>query len=79
MNTVSLKLPDALHKRLEETASRSGRSKSAILREALEHYLDRTEPAAKGSVYDLLRDVVGSVEGPSDLSTNARHLEDLGE
>jgi predicted DNA-binding protein len=78
MSTVSLKLPEALHRRLAATATRSGRSKSAILREALERYLDAAEPATAGSVYDLVRDVLGSVEGPKDLSTNPRHLRGLG-
>ncbi len=78
MSTVSLKLPDALHRRLAATATRSRRSKSAIIREALERYLDEVEPAPAGSVYDLLRDLIGSVEGPKDLSTNPRHLKGLG-
>ncbi|MEM9996516.1 MAG: hypothetical protein AAF809_02355 [Bacteroidota bacterium] len=30
------------------------------------------------SVYDLIEDLVGSVEGPGDLSTNPAYMEDFG-
>ena len=78
MSTVSLKLPDALHRRLAGAAKRTGRSKSALVREALERYLDGVEPASSGSVYELVSDLVGSGEGPRDLSTNARYLRGFG-
>ena len=31
------------------------------------------------SAYDLVKHVVGSLEGPGDMSTNPEYLEDLGE
>ena len=79
MATVSLKLSDALHERLAAAAARAGRSKSAVIREALERHLDGTDPATTGSVYELVSDLIGSFEGPRDLSTNPRHLKGLGE
>ena len=31
------------------------------------------------SAYDLAKDLIGSIEGPGDLSTNPKYLEDLGQ
>ena len=35
-------------------------------------------PAVEGSVADLAGDIIGSVEGPGDLSTNKKHMDDYG-
>ena len=45
MHTVSLKVPESLASRLEDTARQKGVSKSALIRDALEAYLqaDRAE------------------------------------
>ena len=57
MNTISLKMPDPLAAELAEMAQRRGVSKSALIREALEAYLqtDGAEPAgsALSQVGDL--------------------------
>ena len=47
MNNISLKVPEPLATRLEDTARQKGVSKSALIRDALEAYLqaDRTERA----------------------------------
>jgi predicted DNA-binding protein len=77
MPTVSLKIPEALHRRLVAAARKAGKSKSALLREALEDHLNGA-PAL--SAYDLAKDLLGSVRGgPPDLSTNPKYMEGFGE
>jgi predicted DNA-binding protein len=78
MRMISLKLPPALFEKLAAEAERTGKSKSAILRDALEAYLDGANGGPGPSCYDLAKDLLGSVEGPSDLSYNQKHLEGFG-
>lgn len=74
MRTVSFKLPEDLDDALNELARSRGSSRSALVREAL-------ESLAKGkrrSVTSLAGSLVGSVEGPSDLATNSKHMSGYG-
>jgi Arc/MetJ-type ribon-helix-helix transcriptional regulator len=74
MRTVSFKLPEDLDNALNELARTRRSSRSALVREAL-------ESLAKGkrrSVTALAGDLVGSVEGPSDLATNRKHMSGYG-
>lgn len=75
MRVVTVKLPDALDRRLEHLAKASHRSRSAVIREALEAYARVTPQTVAG----LAGDLVGSLDGPEDLSTAAEHLEGYGE
>ena len=77
MRTVSLKLPDEIDARLEARARHLGRSKSDITREALTRLLDE-DMSQRGSSLDLVRDLVGSVNGPGDLSVNKKHMRKYG-
>ncbi len=79
MSTVSLKIPPALHRAVEELAKSRGVSKSALIREALERYLETGVRPVKGSFLALAKDYAGCVAGPPDLSSNAEHLEGYGE
>ncbi len=80
MRTVSLKLSDALLRKLERAARERGQSKSAVIRSALEQHFngERSEPRPV-SALELAGDLVCSVKGPGDLSTNPRYLEGFGE
>ncbi len=74
MRTVSFKLPEDLDDALNELARSRGASSSALVREAL-------ESLAKGqwrSVTSLAGSLVGSVEGPTDLATNRKHMSGYG-
>jgi Arc/MetJ-type ribon-helix-helix transcriptional regulator len=74
MRTVSFKLPKDVDDALNELARSRGSSRSALVREALEFL-------AKGkrrSVTSLAGNLVGSVEGPSDLATNRKHMSGYG-
>ena len=74
MRTASFKLPRDLDERLSALAKHRRVSRSALAREALEALT-----AGKGrSVVDLAGDLIGSLEGPKDLSTNAKHMRDYG-
>ena len=69
-----------LVKRLKKQAGMRSRSESALVREALEHYLG--DVPASTSAYDLARAVglIGCVAGrPSDLSTNRKYFKGFGE
>jgi predicted transcriptional regulator len=75
MRVVSLKLPDDLDKALTRMARKRRSSRSQVLRDALESY---TRGSA-GSVSAAAGDLVGSLSGPRDLSTNPKHLAGYGE
>ena len=77
MTTVSLKLPDELLRAVETEARRRGVSKSAVIRDELAARLRSTRrPRARVTCADLAGDLIGSVTGPADLSTNPRYLDE---
>jgi hypothetical protein len=78
MKTVSLKLPDALLRKLERAARERRQSKSEVIRSALKQYLNGQLPAGPGSSLEAAADLIGCVEGPGDLSYNPKHMEDFG-
>jgi predicted DNA-binding protein len=75
MKTVSIKLPTPLAAWLTQQARELGRSKSALIRQALEK--QRIKPG-KGTCLDLMEDLCGSIRGPRDLSTNPKHMQGFG-
>ena len=75
MRVVSIKLPEALDEQLTEIARRRNASRSAILREALESFAR----GSRRSVVQAAGDLVGSVSGPKDLSTNPKRIAGYGE
>jgi len=77
VTTVSLKVPAVLEQRLARFAHRRGANRSAVIREALERFLNEAS-AAPDSCLALASDLVGSVEGPADLSHNRKRLEGFG-
>lgn len=77
--TVTVKIPAELEYQLRETAAESGESASNVVREALAEYFAKPRRAKKGNALQLLGDLAGSLEGPSDLATNQRHLKGFGE
>jgi hypothetical protein len=78
MKTLSLKLPEILESQLDIFARKNGISRSEIVRRALLEYFSRDEVSRPGSFLELARDLAGSIEGPSDLSTNKDYLEGYG-
>jgi predicted transcriptional regulator len=76
MRSISLKLPEPLDRQLTELAARHKTTRSAVLRAALEAFA--SAPASSRSVTSLASDLAGSLAGPKDLSTAARHLAGYG-
>lgn len=74
MRTVSFKLPEELDNALSDLARRRKSSRSAIVREALEGLAT----SGRRSVTAVVGGLVGSLDGPRDLSTNRRHMSGYG-
>ncbi|MBC8875947.1 MAG: ribbon-helix-helix protein, CopG family [Planctomycetes bacterium] len=79
MKTISLKLPDSLHAKLNRLSKQRGQTKSEMVRTALEHFLNGDQPRQAVTVAELAGDLLGSAEGPGDLSTNSKYMEGYGE
>lgn len=78
MVTLTIKLPAALKQQLEREAAHSGRSVSALIREAV-HERIRAAPRS-GSLYDRTRDLCGAGgSGRPDLATDATSFSGFGE
>ncbi len=78
MKTITLKLPEALEAHLDSMAKKTKLSKSEIIRRAIMYYFSNMNTGDKGSFLDLTKDLVGTIEGPEDLSTNKDHLKEYG-
>jgi metal-responsive CopG/Arc/MetJ family transcriptional regulator len=75
MRTVSFKLSERLNDTLSDLARRRKSSRSALVREALE----ALAAGKRRSVTAVVDELVGSLDGPVDLSTNSKHLRGYGE
>jgi len=78
VKNLSLKVPEDLDARLSAVARRSRVSKSSLVRRAIEKMLDADVTAVRGSFLELAGDLVGSVDGPEDLSYNPKYLAGFG-
>lgn len=68
MRGITIKLPEATLKRLQDQARETGRSVGALVRERVEAGSESSER----SVYALTSDLAGVVEGPRKAATNVR-------
>jgi hypothetical protein len=75
MRVVTVKLSKELDEMVTALARRRRTSRSEILREAIASF----GASPMRSVTDAAGDLVGSIRGPSDLSTDPRHLAGFGE
>ncbi len=74
---MSLKLPDDLLQEVEEEARRTGLTKSQVIRHLLEKgFKHKRKAKSPVTCADLAGDLIGSLNGPPDLSTNRRYLEE---
>lgn len=71
---VTVKLPRQLEERLAELAEARRCSRSDLVREALVAYVSAASPSAVAAAADL----IGAFDGPADLSTNPKYLDDFG-
>ena len=79
MKTLTVKVPEDLDLKLAAAAAKRGESKSDLIRTALESIVTASEAITPNSCLDLAKDIIGSVEGPSDLSYNKKHLKGYGQ
>jgi len=77
MTTISLKVPAALQRRLAQVVQRKGTSRSAVIRDALQQYVERNA-GRSDSCLAIAADLFGSLEGPADLSSNSKRLARFG-
>jgi len=75
MRPRSLKLPPDLDALIQKVADERHVSYSHLVREAVVAYLANPSASAAAAAGDL----VGSLDGPSDLSTADRHFAGFGE
>jgi hypothetical protein len=75
--SISLKLPAELHAQLVQLSRKRKLPKSEVVRAALEAYFGSVRGATPSCV-DLAAELVGSLEGPSDLASHPRHLKGYG-
>ena len=78
MHTISLKVPESLASRLEDTARQKGVSKSTLIRDALEAYLQADRAERAESALSQVADLAGILSGPEDLSVNKDYLRNFG-
>ncbi|MCI0445724.1 ribbon-helix-helix domain-containing protein [bacterium] len=78
MRVISLKISEDLKSRLKHLAEKQNTSPSEIIRKAVEKHLSTHSAAAKGSFLDLAEDIIGSAEGPEDLSTSKKYSKGYG-
>ena len=79
MKTISLKVPEPLVANLAEMAQRKGVSKSALIRDALEAYLQTDGAERAESALSRVADLAGTLSGPEDLSVNKDYLRNFGQ
>ena len=77
-STLSFKVPPSLRERLILAAKRAHVDRSTLIRNALEESLSKQGDRPGGSVADLAADLLGSVSGPGDLSTNKARMKGYG-
>ena len=78
MKTISLKLPAPLANWLAKRAAELGRSRSDLVRQALEEQRQGKNRRGEKSCAELMAEFGGSFRGPRDLSTNPKYMRDFG-
>ena len=80
MSTLTIKIPPQLEQEIVLVSEREHLSKSELVRRALVAYISQRNAAVPTrSALDQAGDLVGCFSGgPSDLSSNPRHLDDFG-
>ena len=78
MKTISLKLPAPLANWLARRANELGRSRSDLVRQALEEQRQGKNSTGEKSCAELMAEFGGFFRGPRDLSTNPKYMRDFG-
>ena len=79
MTTISMKVPEELLSKMDALARATKKSRSALLREALEDKLKAAARKAPLSLYEQSADLCGAgSSGLGDLASNPKHLDGFG-
>ncbi len=78
MKTISIKLQPELDRELAAAAKARGTTKSDFVRDMLKTHLAATGQPQSGSCLERWGSLVGSVEGPEDLSFGKSHMAGFG-
>ena len=78
MKTISLKLTAPLANWLAKRANELGRSRSDLVRQALEEQRQGKNSRGEKSCTELMAEFGGFFRGPRDLSTNPKYMRDFG-
>lgn len=79
METITFKCPEKLADKLRGALKGRKISKSGLIRQALEFYLEQKVLTSHTSLYSLSKDLCGAVSGPEDLSENSSYLVGYGQ
>ncbi len=77
----SMRVTPEQKRKIERLAQRKGTSQKAAVLSLIEEALDGEEEpivAQPGSFLEGIEHIIGSCEGPSDLSTNPKYMEGYG-
>jgi len=78
----SMRVTPEQKRKIERLARRKGTSQKEAVMALVEEALDGEEEpivVQPGSFYDKFKHIIGSVEGPPDLSTNPKYMEGFGQ
>lgn len=78
MKAICLKVPASLNGRISTLATTRMKTRSHLLREAIEQFLAESGNEDDRSFLAQARDLNGVVSGPKDLSYNPDYLEGYG-
>ncbi len=80
VNTLTVKIPEALERSIALVARRERITKSELVRRAMAKYVAQSDDAkAFQSALDLAGSLIGSVrDGPADLASNPAYMDDYG-
>jgi predicted transcriptional regulator len=83
MSASSIKLPADLDRTLTELAKARKTTRAKVLREALQTLARKTSTKTrtkkrKGTIAEVAGDLIGSAEGPGDLSSNPKYMAGYG-
>lgn len=74
--SLTVRLPLNVTNYLARAQKKQNRNASEIVRDALERLMQADN---SGSLWDRIADLVVETKGPSDLSTNKKHMRGFGE
>jgi hypothetical protein len=78
MPTVTVKMSPSQHARLQREAKKRRTSQSAVLREAFDN-LGNDQNSRPESLAVRAAHLIGSIDGPGDLSLRSKTMEGYGE